>query len=215
MLGLQKLQGGVPQEAHDQLRKRMAFASKRKQIRMLTELDQKNTQIYRRLKEIENVHQTRRKLKKQLSNARVSHVSQQRHIKVALRNELSGEDSLTNSPSASPRRGAAYRHDPAADQAMQIQENVELRKSQGAMAFEKGNIVREYTDRAIMMKQKLPQIQAGAPIKHDLAREKVKSTTTMNSVRLGTGDVRSASQLLLMKERHPLLAHEEEKVTLA
>lgn len=116
ILALAKLRGGVPHETHEQLRKRMAFASKRKQIRMLTELDQKNSQIYRRLKEIETVHETRRKLKKQLSNARATQAPQQRQLRVALRNELSGEDSITQSGSLSPGRGAGSL--PEQDQAM-------------------------------------------------------------------------------------------------
>ena len=92
-------------------------------------------------------------------------------------------------------------------------DSLEESGSRSVMRYVTG--INEYTDRAITMRPRLPQIQPGAPIRQDLVREKVRSTTTMNSVRLGTGEVRSSSQLLLMKERHPLLAHEEEKATLA
>ena len=43
-------------EAQNKLRQRLSSASRRKQIRKLTEVDERNWKIYQKLKEIENTH---------------------------------------------------------------------------------------------------------------------------------------------------------------
>ena len=82
VLELTKSQGGLPPVALQQIRRRMKHASLRKEMRQLSELDNRNSQIYRKLKDIENVHQTRLRLQRELKVGRGHRAGQQKAAKV-------------------------------------------------------------------------------------------------------------------------------------